>query len=328
MRILAICSLAALLSGCVLDLSSVTRTSPLRETVLQGDSGPKVALVEVHGVITSSQRRGGLGTRAPSLLAEVREALDRAAEDSAVEAVLLSVRSPGGAVDASETLHHELEVWKQETGNPIVAFLYGLAASGGYYIAMAADEVVAHPTAVTGSIGVVMSGVNVSGLMERFGVENQTMTSGPYKDAGSPLRPMKAAERAQLQGVVDSLYQRFVSVVDAGRPELDREAVVERADGRIFTADQALELGLVDSIGHMDAALKAVESRIGATSSRLVIYSRPNVYRDNFYARSGGAPAIQVVDVDLFDMGSLTLAPGFYYMWPAALPSTGVSLGP
>jgi protease-4 len=123
-----------------------------------------------------------------------------------VVALLLRVNSPGGTVSASETLYHELERWKERSGKPVVAYLQGLATSGGYYVAMSADEVVAHPTAITGSIGVVMLGINVSGLMERFGVEDQTFTSGDFKDAGSALRPMRPEERAYFDEVIGDLH--------------------------------------------------------------------------------------------------------------------------
>jgi protease-4 len=231
--------------------------------------------------------------------------------------LLLRVNSPGGTVSASETLHHEVSMWKAKTGRPVVAYFDGIAASGGYYVAMASDEVIAHPTAITGSIGVIMSGINLSGLMERFGIEDQSFTSGRFKDSGSPLREMRPDERAHFEGIVDDLHARFREVVAQGRPGLDSARVDELADGRVFTARQAAELGLVDRIGHLDQAVEALEQRLGVTESQLIVYQRPGEYRDNVYTKSGGG-TVQLVDIDLFPFEPIQLEPGFYYLWPPA----------
>lgn len=308
---------AVVLTACVLDIGSLTRTDPLEEEVVLGDSGPKIAMLEIRGLITESQRGSPLGLRHPSLVARAREALDLAGEDDDVSALLLRVQSPGGSVSASETLYYEVQRWKEETGRPVVAYLQGLATSGGYYVSMAADEVVAHPTAVTGSIGVVMTGINVSGLMERFGVEDQTITSGAYKDAGSPLRPMLPEERAHFESVVGDLYARFFEVVESGRPSLSAEQLRPLADGRIFSASQALDTGLVDAVGHLEDAVKAAERLAQLTRSRVVVYHRPGEYRDNIYSLPYPAP-VQIVDIDLLTLGD-RLEPGFYYLWPPAL---------
>ena len=310
--------LAAALTGCVIDFGSLTRTRPLEEKVVLGESGPKIAMIEVDGMITESPRSSPLGVTRPSLVARTREALDLARDDDDVVALLLRVNSPGGTVSASETLYHELERWKERSGKPVMAYLQGLATSGGYYVAMSADEVVAHPTAITGSIGVIMVGINVSGLMERFGVADQTFTSGEFKDAGSPLRPMRPEERAYFDEVIGDLHVRFRDVVVFGRPGLSPEAIELLADGRIFTARQALDVGLVDHIGHLDDAVKRLEERLGIRESRVVVYHRPAEYRENVYTKAGVAP-VQIVDIDLFPLALRRLEPGFYYLWSSAV---------
>ncbi len=306
------------LAGCVLDVGSFARTEPLREKIVLGDSGPKIAMIEVHGLISDSQRSSPIGISRPSLVSRISESLALAADDDDVAALLVRIRSPGGTVSASETLYYELLQWQEETGRPAVAYLDGLAASGGYYLAMATDEIVAHPTTITGSIGVIMSGVNVSGLMERFGIEDQTFTSGDYKDAGSPFREMRLEEREHFEAIVDDLHSRFQEVVVLGRPELDPRSVEALADGRIFTASQALELGLVDRIGHLDAAVRATEELANLSESRLIVYHRPAEYRDNVYTRAG-QPPVQVVDIDVLSFLPSPPEPGFYYLWPPAL---------
>jgi protease-4 len=308
--------LALLLCACFnridVDLGIPDATAELEESVVLGEDGPKIALVEISGLISDEPRSGAFGLIAgPSMVAELREVLERAAEDSEVAALVLRIESPGGEVGATETLHHELARWREEEELPIVAYLNGIAASGGYYAAMAADRVVAHPATVTGSIGVVLPGLGFSGLMERFGVADQSIKSGEYKDVGSPTRPMSAEDRAHLQGIVDDLHARFVEVVDAGRPGLDRAAAGALADGRLFTARQALDAGLIDAVGYIEDALDAAEELADIGRSRVIMYHRPGRPRENVYSRSTPASASSSTD--------LPLAAGFYYLWPAAL---------
>lgn len=299
------------------DLGALGRVSPLQPVIVMGEGeGARLTLLEIEGVISEASPQSPFGVSRPSMLASAREVLRRSAEDEENAGLLLRIHSPGGTVTASETLHHLIESYKADTGRPVVAYLQGIAASGGYYTAVSADEIVAHPVAITGSIGVIMSGINVAGLMERFGIEDQTFTSGAYKDSGSPLRAMRPDERDYLQGIVDELESAFVAAVDAGRPGLDAAAVAKVADGRIFTARTALELGLVDSVGHLEDALEALESRVGASESTVVMYKRGSEYRDNVY--SSAEPPVHV-DVDVLSFDRRRLAPGFYYLWEPAL---------
>jgi protease-4 len=289
----------------------------MNESVVMGDGdGPRLALLEVEGVISEDSPRNAFGAERPSMLANAREALRLTAEDEDNRGLLLRIHSPGGTVTASETLHHLIETYRRETGRPVVAYLQGIAASGGYYTAVASDEIVAHPVAITGSIGVIMAGVNVSGLLDRFGVSDQTFTSGPYKDSGSPLREMREDEREYLQGIVDELQQSFIDRVVAGRPGLDAASVEKLADGRIYTAKTALEVGLIDSIGHLEDAIATLEKRAEVSGSTVIMYRRGGEYRDNVYSRSE-APIH--VDIDVLDLDSRTLPAGFYYLWKAAV---------
>jgi protease-4 len=316
-------SLLLLLSGCILyapvDFGSLGSPGKLQESVVLGTSGPKIVIVELSGVITEEQERARLpiGER-PTIVVETRNVLDRAAEDPDVAGVILRINTPGGSVAASDTLHHEIERWKTETKRPVVAYLNGLATSGGYYVAMASDRVIAHPSAVTGSIGVIMPGFSVEGLMEKYGVADQTLTSGPYKDAGSMLRDMTPQEKKQLLSVINDLFARFEDVVAKGRPNLTRERVTELSDGRVYSAKQALDAGLVDQLGYLEDAIAEVESRANVDESRVVIYHRSNQTRENIYSRTPNI-SVQVTDVNLLPIPRTDLAPGFYYLWPGAL---------
>jgi protease-4 len=303
-------------SGCSVNLGAFGPLQPLDETVVVGESGPKVVLLELEGVLTEDAPRSPFGLDRPGVLSLTREILDRAAEDDDVAALLLRINSPGGTVSASEALHHEVARWREETGRPVVAFFQGTATSGGYYVAMTADTLIAQPGTVTGSIGVVMLNLNLAGLLEKVGVEDRTFKSGDFKDTGSPLREMRSEERELLQTVVDDLHARFREVVLAGRPELTPERLGPLADGRIFTARQAAEAGLIDRVGYLEDAIDALEDRLGVEESRLVVYHRPSEYRSNAFSRPV-APA-PLVDVDVLSLGAATLPAGFYYLWPPA----------
>ena len=307
------------LPGCInLDLSTLGGRGALVEEVVFGETGPKILMLEIDGVISAEEQGSALGLGiGESLVARVRSQLDLAADDDEIRAILLRINSPGGTVTASDIVHRELLEFKKKQGTPIVAQLMGLAASGGYYIAMAADHVVAHPTTVTGSIGVIFSGLNLTGLLEKVGVANQTLKSGAFKDTGSALRPMREDERAQLQSVLDDFHTRFRGVVDAGRPDLDANAVGALADGRIFSAEQAQAAGLVDGIGYLPEAIAELERRAGLESSQVIVYRRPNEWAENLYSTSEPLEAPRLG----FDWRPLTrvLQPGFFYLWePAA----------
>jgi len=322
-RLLTSLAACLALTGCFLyspiDLGALGGPGELRETVIEGTRGPKIVLVEISGVISESVERPtfSLGER-PSIVAETKNVLERAADDDDVVALLLRINSPGGSVAASDTLYHELEVWKSENKKPVFAFLNGLSTSGAYYLAMAADRVVAHPAAVTGSIGVIMPGISFEGLMDKYGVADQTLTSGPFKDTGSMFRDMRPDERAQMQSVIDDLYARFTSVVAQGRPGLDPAKIRALADGRVYSAQQALNAGLVDEIGYLDDAVRGLQQRAGVSETRVVVYHRENALRENVYSRAPDL-SLAALQLSLLSLRERALAPGFYYLWPAAL---------
>jgi protease-4 len=290
---------------------------PLVETVVHGEAGSKILLVQIDGVISEEPEGASLFSQGESRVARLREELDKAREDDAIRALLVRINSPGGTVTASDIIYREILRFKEEQGVPVIAHLMGIAASGGYYTAMAADRVVAQPTTVTGSIGVIFGSVNLAGLMEKVGVENQTLVSGPYKDAGSILRKMSPDERAQLQSVLDDMYQRFLSVVGHGRPDLPAEVVTRLADGRIYSADQALEHGLVDQLGDLTDAVAAAEQSAGLDASRVVTYHRPREYRKNLYSVESAADRFAVDWRP--EWRSLLPSPAFLYLWTPGL---------
>ena len=316
-------------TGCIsIDLLGSGSSEPLEESVVAGDEGPKVLLLEIDGVISGAEIAPSLlGFGATSVVARVREVLDRAREDDEVRGILLRIDSPGGTATASEQIYTEILRFKRERNIPVVAQLLTTAASGGYYIAMSADQVQAHPTTVVGSIGVIFTSMNFAGLMGKLGIEDQTITGGEFKDMGSPFRKLTTIERAQLQSIVNDLHARFRKIVDLGRPELSAEEVDTLANGMIYSAPQALMNGLIDSVGNIEEAVAIVAKRIGAPQVQVVAYHRGRGGRRNLYMRSAptparfgaaAAPASVASAAEAWATATLQqilARPGFHYLW-------------
>ncbi len=302
------------LHGCTFNFPLFPGPGPLQETQVSGTGKPKILLLEISGVI-SSQDEDGWGAPTTNMIARIKEQLTRATQDEEVKAVVLRINTPGGTVTASDIIHHELKTFKSNRKVPIIASIMDVGASGGYYLAAAADSVLAHPSSVTGSIGVIMLTMNAKGLLEKVGVEATAVISGPRKDMGSPFRTMTAEERAIFQSVIDSFYQRFLSVVQEGRPQLEMEAIRKLADGRIYTGDQAKAAGLVDDIGYLDDAVELAKKRAGLTEARVVTYRRPGEYKNNIYSKiltPGPLASLGNLDLLSFVRGG---APQFMYLW-------------
>ncbi|MEM7410616.1 MAG: signal peptide peptidase SppA [Myxococcota bacterium] len=304
-------------SGCITINLPSGRVEPLVETTVDGSGDAKILLLEIDGVIRDAPEVSQLfGTVTEGMVSRVRDELDAAREDDNVRAVVLRINSPGGTVTGSDILYREILRFKQEEEVPVVAQMMGMATSGGYYVAMAADRVRAERTTVTGSIGVIFSGLNLTGLMKKVGVEDQTVTSGDFKDTGSMLRPMRKDERVQLQSVIDDLYGRFLEVVAAGREDLTEEQIAALADGRIYSASQALEAGLIDEIGSVDGAVAIARSLAGVPNAKVVTYHRPSEHTSNFYTR----PAERTRELpSLWPDGMALRGPAFLYLWAPAV---------
>lgn len=308
-------------TGCLdgaLMIRPVSGRQALEERTLQSDSifaMDKIALIDVSGVLINGDepRLIGTGENRVSLLLEN---LHKARRDPAVKAVILRINSPGGTVVASELMHDEITYFREKTEKPVVAVMMDVAASGGYYIACACDEIVAQPSTVTGSIGVIMQLFNVSGTMSKIGVSSDAITSGPRKDAGSPFRNLKDEERAIFQSMVDDMFHRFVEVVDEGRSNLSKSEVRKLADGRVYTARQALDAGLIDRIATLRETVNHLKEHEGINKARLITYKRPYAYRPNYYA---AAPATEPTAGHRLTLEwpalTETLTPRFMYLW-------------
>jgi len=319
---------ALALQSCVIIPISWPAAPEMNQVVYQRGSGirpAKIAIVDVSGVL----RAGGSGDgffSSDSSVVDLTRKLAVAAEDSSVEAVILRVDTPGGGVTASDIMYHELKKFREEEDIPVYVSMQTVAASGGYYISMAADKVYATPTTVTGSIGVIAAFPEARGLMDKIGFDMNAITSGPNKDAGAFYKDMSYEDRALYQALVDDMYGKFVKVVDEGRPNLDEAKVRELADGRVYTADQALEAGLIDGVAYLDEVVESIEDELDLGKARVVIIKRSgNDSTTSLYAgaEQANAPRTQGNgggDVNVFNVN---IGPGefsaknevFNYLW-------------
>jgi len=302
-------------SGCAyVNLSLLSEPGPLREKVVDGEGDAKILLLDVTGIISEEKKRSMGLRQETSMVDEFREALKKASRDKKIAGLVIRINSPGGTVTASDILRHEILEYKRKSGVRVVACMMDVAASGGYYVATAADEIVAHPTTITGSIGVIAMKFNVQGLFGKIGVEAEAIKSGDKKDLLSPFRPATAEEKKIVQTVIDQLHGRFVDVVVEGRKPLSREAVVKLADGRIYTASQALELKLVDRVAYLDGALESLKSSLNLKNASVVVYHRPGTYKGSIYSEAGGNTTV----VNLLPQDLESLLPQgmrFMYLW-------------
>jgi protease-4 len=227
--------------------------------------GAKVAVVEVEGIIGGDAARGLDTDGVIRVLGEYRD-------DPAVRAVVLRINSPGGVVAPTQEIFTAVRRLR-EAKKPVVASLGSVAASGGYYVAVAADRIYASPGTLTGSIGVVMQLANLEGLLKKVGVEYVVVKAGAYKDVGNMARAMTPEERRILQSLLDDVYDQFISAVADGRG-LDPQAVRAFAEGRIYSGRQAQSLKMVDDLGGLEDAIEAAAKMAGLPAKPKVIYPR------------------------------------------------------
>jgi len=310
------------LSGCTgVNVSLLPATKPLEEKVLEGKGTPKILLVDLDGVISFKEETDKLQLSArPSKVAFFREALRKAEADSDIAGVIVRINSPGGTVAASDTIYHEIMSFKQRKKIPVNAYIMELCASGGYYVASASDRIIASPTAVTGSIGVIVMKFNIEELLSKIGVSAETYKSGPKKDFWSPFRPSTEEEKKMLQDIVDKLYTRFVEVVYANRQKLLTEQEVKAlADGRILTASGALEARLIDQVSYLDETIDAMKKALNIKQARVITYIRPKTFKSNIYSEYSempllGSPVINLISINAEEL-SLFSGVQFMYLW-------------
>jgi protease-4 len=297
-------------------VTPVSNNNELQEvSVSEGHAfGGKVAIIEVEGMLMDV-RSGGFLQPQENPLSLFTQELNQAAADPSVKAIVLRVNSPGGSVTTSDTMYDELMRFKARTHKPVIASAQEVAASGAYYVSCGSDRIVVNPTSVVGSIGVIFETMDFVGTMDKIGVQAYAIKSAELKDMGSPFKHMTTKERDVMQGMVDEYFERFKSVVTSNRPIKDSATLALVTDGRVFSGDRAVELGLADQVGRLNDAIDLARQMAHAPSAQVVMYKRPYGYAGSIYADTNvPAPKADEMSLRLPTSGQM-LPGGFYYMW-------------
>jgi protease-4 len=246
--------------------------------LVPGPASQKIAMIRLQGVIDSARAE------------DIVEQIQRAAKDASVKALIINVDSPGGTISGSDQIYNEIMKYRHDTARPVVGFMQNLAASGGYYVSVATQEIVAEPTTITGSIGVIMGYMVLQDLLEgKLGIQPVIIKSGLRKDWPSSFRKPSDEELAYFQTkIIDPAFERFKNVVADGRSELTIEDVNRLADGSIFWADEALNEKLIDQIGYFDEAVDSAKKLAGLKQAKVVEYTRPLSFLGLFRSQAEG----------------------------------------
>ncbi|MBI3821328.1 MAG: S49 family peptidase [Planctomycetes bacterium] len=275
--------------------------------------GPKIALIDVDGLLVNQALSGPIFS-GENPVAVFQEKLDVTRADKDVAALVVRINSPGGGVTGCDVMRHLLENYRKSTGRPIIVCLVDVGAGGAYYVATAGDAIVAHPTTLTGGIGVIWNSYNLRDLMAQFNIMPQTIKAGANIDMGSVNQAIPPETRKMLQQMADEYHVRFKQVVQASRPKLDAKDETN-FDGRIFTASQAQERGLIDGIGYLDDAVALAKQRAQQPQARVIMYGRATNPAFSTYAdRSNAMPTQAPLPLRMPGMERSRL-PTFLYLW-------------
>ncbi len=278
-----------------------------------GGDGTKVAVIDVDGLLVNTDISGVL-SGAENPVALFHEKLDAAAADPGVRAVVLRINSYGGGVTATDIMRHDLLRYKERCRRPVVACLMDIGTGGAYYLATAADVIVAHPTTITGGVGVILNLYNLQDAMAQFNVVGLPVKAGPNIDLGSPVAAPTEEQRALLQAMADEFHGRFRRAVVEARPRL-RADDPECFDGRVYTAGQAVERGLVDEIGYLDDAFEMARAAGNCPGARAVLFHRPKDKARTPYDNTPNTPitaGLLPLSIPGLDRTKL---PTFLYLW-------------
>jgi protease IV len=289
---------------------------PIYETPIDGlgvcAQEPRIALIDVDGILLN-QDMAGPYSWGDNPVAIFREKLDAAAANPAIRSVVVRINSPGGGVTATDMMWRDLRAFRSKTNKPVIACLLDLGTGGSYYLATAADLIVAHPTTITGGIGVIWNSYNLKELMALQSIIPQPIKAGPNIDMGSMSGSLTPETRVSLQKMADEFHLRFKGVVKEARPGLKEPATT--FDGRVFTATEALGRGLVDQIGYLDDAIAMARTAAHLDQSRVVLYRRRHDDANSPYAITANTPLqSQLIPVSIPGIERSRL-PTFLYLW-------------
>jgi protease-4 len=275
--------------------------------------GVKVAIIDVDGLIVN-RNSVGLSSVGNNPVANFRAKLDYVRRHRDICGVVLRIHSPGGGVTASDIMWRDLQRFRAETGRPVIACLMDVAAGGGYYLATGCDLIMAHPTTLTGGIGVIFNAYNLEDFLAQLSITGVQVKSGKYIDLGSPLRRIPDEGRELLQQIADDFRARFQQRVSEGRG-LPLSGDEVWLDGRVLTAEQAREAGLIDGIGYLDDAVAVAAEQSGGGAARTVLLHRCRDRADTPYAITPNDPITnQFLPLDVPGLSRPDL-PTFLYLW-------------
>lgn len=306
---------AFIFSACALNfhLDFLGKETIEEVVLIKSRAKEKILVIDVEGIL-SSLSSPGLFAREGDILSQVYSRLEKASEDVLIKGVIIRLDTPGGDVASSDILYNEIQKFKEKTGLPVVGLMMGIAASGGYYVASACDSIIAHPSTITGSIGVISIYPSLEGLLAKLGIQVNVVKSGEMKDSGSAFRNLTPEEKKVFKEIIDELYKNFLDVVYKNRKDfLSLEELRVLADGRIYTAQQALKFKLLDEIGYFDHALEKVLSLARLKEAKVIAYTYYPKRKTNIYATSLMRPSQE----EKRSLENLlpSLKSGFYYLW-------------
>jgi protease-4 len=312
MRYVLTALLISALSGCAFVKVNVgSELKGVEERVVSGKGRAKIVVIDISGIISMDHLGLERFGKEPPMIPRLQEQLNAARADDDVAGLVVRIDSPGGSVTASDILYHEVKTFGKEKGVPVVACIMDKGLSGGYYAALGADEIMAHPTSIVGGVGVISFRFDISEMLDTWGVRIGTIQSGPKKDFWSPLRSGTPEENAVMQGIVDRLNQRFLQIITENR-SLSPASLEKVAEGGVFDAAAALDLGLIDGIGYLEDAISRIRKLAGVSEARVILYRRPGALAESIYA--GSAPllrALSNVELGVAEM----LTPSFRYQY-------------
>lgn len=307
------------------ELPSVSSSGPITEQAVAADHGAncdcdhcrartaKIAVVDVDGLIVNADM-SGLGSSGENPVAIFRERLDAISRDPCVKAVVVRINSPGGGVTAADIMWHDLTKFRQKTALPVVACVLDVGTGGAYYLATASEHIVAHPTSVTGGIGVILNLYNLTDALAQFNIVSTPVKAGENIDIGTPNTALTDERRALLQAMANEFHKLFKQVVEDTRPSVNA-SLASNFDGRVFTASQALERHLIDQIGYLDDAVAVAKQLGGVCYAKVVMYHRCNDRPRSPYAITPNVPlqnSVFPISLPGFDRSRM---PTFLYLW-------------
>lgn len=257
------------------EISSELSLTQKAQGYISGKGENKIAVINVDGIIVETIQSSGISSLSDNYASarEIKKILEEIKDDKSVKALILRVNSPGGSAAASEEILNEVKRYKSQTNLPIVAYFSDVAASGGYYVSMSSDKIVANPATITGSIGVILSYLSFKELADKYGIKQIVYKSGDLKNLADSFSTPTAQEAEVLQSIVNDTYDNFVKAVAEGR-KLDEAYVRKIADGRIYSANQALEVKLVDELGNFEDSINLAKKMANITEASVFEYGQ------------------------------------------------------